>query len=85
MLELLAVQGLKEQDMDQNLFKERPSPGAALWARPSSETESSWELYGCRPLNSPLREESEGIPPPSVPGPLQSTCTCAEEGQERRC
>lgn len=44
-LKLLAVQGLKEQDMDWNLFKERPSPGAALWARPSSETESSWGLW----------------------------------------
>lgn len=85
MLELLAVQGLKEQGMDRNLFKERLSLGAALLARPSSETENSWELYDCRPLNSPLREESEGIPPPSVPGPLQSMCTCAEEEQERRC
>ena len=46
-----------------------------------------WERLGSCELrkapNSPLREESEGTPPPSVPGPLQSTCTCAgKRGKE---
>ena len=56
---------------------------SAVWA-----LGSAWERLGVWRLekvsDSPRREASEGTPPPSVPGPLQSTCTCAAGRAEKR-
>lgn len=60
-------------------FEGRAWGSSVVWAQPSAweQQGSGWRLE--KASDSPLREESEGTPPPSAPGPLQSMCTCAGE------